>query len=100
MSDIQTVVEEGLNFTHAMTAVFGGGVVSTVGAVIYKFTKKDLRDGLLTKDDVLELLQESINDIQELKDANEKRIRNEKDLYEKTNDLGQRTSKLEGKLGE
>jgi DNA repair exonuclease SbcCD ATPase subunit len=52
----------------------------------------------MTKEDVQELIKELEDDVEDLKSLNKDRIHNEKDLYEKTNNLGQRVSTIEGKL--
>lgn len=97
MTEEQAVVEI-LGLTHALTGLGGAATTATIAGLIYKFTKKDLREGLMTKEDVQELIKELEDDVEDLKSLNKDRIHNEKDLYEKANDLGQRVSTIEGKL--
>lgn len=97
MTEEQAVVEI-LNLTHALTGIGGAGTTAVIAGLIYKFTKKDLQEGLVSKEDLDEHLKEIINDVADLKSLNKDRIHNERDLYEKTNVLGQRVSMLEGQL--
>jgi hypothetical protein len=97
MTEEQAVVEI-LNLTHALTGIGGAGTTAVIAGLVYRFTKKDLQEGLVSKDELKEHLDEIINDISDLKSLNKDRIHNEKDLYEKTNILGQRVSTIEGQL--
>jgi ABC-type bacteriocin/lantibiotic exporter with double-glycine peptidase domain len=87
-----------LDITHGIIAIVTVLITSGVGGVIYRFTKKDLREGLLTKEDVQEMLADIEEDVQELKTSNDQRKVNERDLYEKHRGIAERVGFIEGKL--
>ena len=95
--EVQAVTEI-LNITHALTGVGGAGGVAIIAGLIYKYTKKDLQESLISKEELKEHLSDILKDIEDLKHLNKDRIHNERDLYEKYNLLGQRVSTLEGLL--
>jgi hypothetical protein len=76
----------------------GAGGAGGLAGIIYKFTKKDLREGLMTKEDVKELLADIEEELDELKTSNDQRKENERDLYEKHRGISERVGFIEGKL--
>lgn len=98
MTQEAELISEVLNITHALTGIGGAGTTAIIAGLIYRFTKKDLQEGLVTNDDLKEHLDEINKELEDLKSMNKDRIHNERDLYEKTNTLGQRISTIEGQL--